>query len=235
MKELIDAILSRMKSPILGSFCLIYALYHIKEIGVFIWSKQEVKLQLLHQFEFNYNELIMFFFVAFCYVVILEWLQFAIDYLVKKSRYFRDKLIHEQNVELAKLKHQASNEYQSKLAEKELESYSDEKKEFEKKIEQLEKLKEHQNDMIDGLTEEVNSFGKYSVINKWEPSYKKLSLLFDKHGIKKVNGEYQVEMLASLDQDKRIPLDKITEIVKEIEKFNKYIEKLKEKEEELLL
>lgn len=137
MKELLQAILSRIKSPIFGSALLFYLLYNSKELAIFIWSSNENKLKMIQDFEPNYIVITSCFFASLSYFIFHEWLQVIVDLSVKKARSFRQMFIYQQDGELAMSRYKSTDEYQKKLVDRQLDTWEEEKKGLNYKIQQL--------------------------------------------------------------------------------------------------
>lgn len=137
MKEILQAILGRIKSPIFGSAMLFYILYNSKELAIFIWSSNETKLKMIHDFYPNHIVMILCFIASLAYFIFHEWLQVIVDLSVKKARSFRQMFIYQQDGALAMSRYKSTDEYQKKLVDRQLDNWEGEKKGLTNKLQQL--------------------------------------------------------------------------------------------------
>ncbi|EOX4903927.1 TPA: hypothetical protein ACPJ0Y_003826 [Vibrio diabolicus] len=127
MKEFLDAILSRMRSPFLGISSLMYLVANVPMIAKFFIVSPDKKLSMLESYHFDYTLLLQCMALALLYIVMADWLQVLIDKLVINAREKRKAITYRSQAKILALEYKSTKAYQEKLVDKELEGWEQER------------------------------------------------------------------------------------------------------------
>lgn len=154
MKEILDAIFTRLKSPFLGSTLIIYIIFNIKTIAIFFIEDKEKKLEMLENYHIDMSLLIICVVMAFSYIIFSDWLQVIVDLLVTKAKEKRKIILFDSRARIANKEYISTPEYRRALAERELDEWVSDRDKKKKEIEELrEKLTKSEKDHQDKLKE----------------------------------------------------------------------------------
>ena len=134
MKEFLDVILSRIRSPFLGIASLVYIVASFPLIAKFIIVGSDEKLAMLDAYHFNYVLMAKCIGIAILYIIVADWLQVVVDQLVISAREKRKTIAYKSQSKILALEYKSTKEYQEKLFDKELEGWDEEKEKMKKLI-----------------------------------------------------------------------------------------------------
>lgn len=139
MKEFLDAMLARVKSPLLGLTSSLYLFINMPLIVKFFVVDKTQKLAILDNYQFDFLLLFKCFVITTLYIIVSDWIQVLIDRAVMKARETRNAINYNSKSRLAGLEYRSTKEYQEKLVDRELEDWTSKKEECETQIVDLKK------------------------------------------------------------------------------------------------
>ncbi|EKO3977948.1 hypothetical protein FNJ21_001574 [Vibrio fluvialis] len=128
MKELLDAFLTRIKSPFLGLTFLLYLTVNLKTILIFFVVDNKDKLDMINNYQIDIGVLSLCALLSIAYVISSDWLQYILDTCVYKAKEKRQSIVYQSRANLANAEYKSTSAYQAKIIEKELEDWLFQKK-----------------------------------------------------------------------------------------------------------
>lgn len=244
MKELIKSFFEsskeRIKNPLIGTFAISWVLINWKPIFIILFSNLTI-IERINEVELNHtslkNNLIIPISIALFYVIILPYLMWLIDELIKKSTKGRKENIITQLVLDVQGKQKLANE-ENKLED--IKADHKDKAELNKQIEQLNKEIESKNNVIEsqriGLNTLNEDYAELKILLKESDKTQKLSNSdfekFKEEYSKFLNSdmyEYFREIGGSIRNFSKFP-DRTNEIIKEKYLINEIVEEAVDEE-----
>ncbi len=139
MKEFLDAMLARIKSPILGISSIIYLVANLPVIARFFIVDNATKLEMLSNYQIDYWLLVKCILISIAYIIASDWIQVIIDRVVMKAKETRNKINYNSKSRVVALEYKSTKEYQEKLVDKDLEDWSNRKTLLEEQLEEANK------------------------------------------------------------------------------------------------
>lgn len=218
MKEFLDVILSRIRSPFLGIASLVYIVASFPLIAKFIIVGSDEKLAILDAYHFNYVLMAKCIGIAILYIIVADWLQVVVDQLVISAREKRKTIAYKSQSKILALEYKSTKEYQEKLFDKELEGWDEEKEKMKKLIHNSEvtinelrvnekKANERISDLnikLDNISNEFRAYKDKQIIKDkcLIESLSKLNLIKEELGVKELNdGTSYISTLDNIGRD----------------------------------
>ncbi|EKO3542181.1 hypothetical protein K0L52_003986, partial [Vibrio fluvialis] len=147
MKELLDAFLTRIKSPFLGLTFLLYFTVNLKTILIFCVVDNKDKLDMINNYQIDFGVLSLCALLSIAYVISSDWLQYILDQCVYKAKEKRQSIVYQSRANLANAEYKSTSAYQAKIIEKELEDWLSQKNKYESELKDVSEILNSSNEI----------------------------------------------------------------------------------------